>query len=652
MGLCGERTCRSRCSCCCHKLSIFLFTILLLLLPPVHVVGQQTKTSQPDTLPQLDDVTAENISLTTSAIDTGTKGADEKATGEPHTPELTAEESASAPIFVTIVQRHKEADYFIDNHHPYHPPPPPPPPPPVYHPEPHYHNPHPPLKYHPTPEYYPPPPPPPPVDYYHYEKESKYYHASDYHEPSYHKPKFVHDIKYVEEHEHYPPPPPPLPLPKHEKGYHYAPPVYHAKSYHETKVQHDYVPPPPPPPKVYHEPVIVHKGHHHKKDYYIPEPEYHHPAPTTYEYSVKIYDRKDDFEPEYYDLPKAYHPGYEEPIKEVKHEYKKGSRSFEHSVSKLPPVHIVADDLYDPPPPHGFIKAKYEKPASYSPPHHHRYNKDHPLPKTSYHTSHYKDSVPVPPPLPPPPELTEDSYEVPLPAPLPSLEDVDPLIFDPILPYNAYFEDASRIAVGDEFPSSDLPNTPLPREYPFLFDLDPNKHYSSQIPNVHTSITNTPKLTFTYYPPTFPAEEEAEEEEEDSLQQGLTTASMYSNPELHTSVSTGIPVTLSSNAQSSPTLTTASESVPPKPRVTEPSTSTQQPLTTVVSVLNFPEKETSTPSSAMTITTSIITTNSILTEKTTDSVTELSSNAKDETDLQKPVTELTTLESLPKSLQH
>ncbi|XP_064103368.1 uncharacterized protein LOC135213317 [Macrobrachium nipponense] len=376
-----------------------------------------------------------------------TKGADEEATGEPHTPELTAEESASAPIFVTIVQRHKEADYFIDNHHPYHSPPPPPPPPPVYHPEPHYH-PHPPLKYHPTPEYYPPPPhPPPPLDYYHYEKESKYYHASDYHEPSYHKPKFVHDIKYVEEHEHYPPPPPPLPLPKHEKGHHYAPPVYHAKSYHETKVQHDYVPPPPPPPKVYHEPVIVHKGHHHKKDYYIPEPEYHHPAPTTYEYSVKIYDRKDDFEPEYYDLPKAYHPGYEEPIKEVKHEYKKGSRSFEHSISKLPPVHIVADDLYDPPPPHGFIKAKYETPASYSPPHHHRYNKDHPLPKTSYHTTHYKDSVPVPPPLPPPPELTEDSYEVPLPAPLPSLEDVDPLIFDPILPYNEYFEDASRIAL-------------------------------------------------------------------------------------------------------------------------------------------------------------------------------------------------------------
>ncbi|XP_042230488.1 atrophin-1-like isoform X1 [Homarus americanus] len=281
--------------------------------------------------------------------------------------DLVAEESLSAPIFVTIVQRNHEADYFLDKHpvhpspSPYHHPPeyyPPPPPPPSYHPEPEHHPP--PPKYHPVPEYH---PPIPPSKYYHdkgyhsYETETKYYHASDYNEPSYHKPKFYPETLYDHKLEYHPPPPPPLPLSKPEKGYQYDPPVYHPPSHH------DYLPPPPPPPKPYHE-----TDYYHEPDYYHPEVHHHHPPPPKYEYHLDVYDRKDDYKPQYYDHP--YPDPYldhTEPVEEVKHEYRKGSRSFEYGVSQLASLHVNRDALYEDAPPHGFIKAKYEPPAVYHP---------------------------------------------------------------------------------------------------------------------------------------------------------------------------------------------------------------------------------------------------------------------------------------------
>ncbi|XP_047471348.1 extensin-like [Penaeus chinensis] len=228
--------------------------------------------------------------------------------------DLAAEESLSAPIFLTIVQRTKEADYFIDDHHPYPPPPPPPPPPPSEH---SYEQ-----------EYYPPPPPPP--HYHLYDPQPKYYRASEYGEPKYNPPEFYHETDHHHALEYYsspPPPPPPPPHPKHVKSHYYEPPAYHPALHHEPKHTDYLPPPPPPPPPAYHEPKYTSEAHYHAPDYYHHEINHYKTIPTKYEYHLNIHDRKDGYhEPVYHPPPKYHHPipiphsTHVESIEEVKHE--------------------------------------------------------------------------------------------------------------------------------------------------------------------------------------------------------------------------------------------------------------------------------------------------------------------------------------------
>ncbi|XP_071551243.1 uncharacterized protein [Panulirus ornatus] len=443
---------------------------------------------QEDTTQSLKIRTEKRTAWTDYNVDLGTSVEVEPAHENPKE-DLVAEESLSAPIFVTIVQRNEEADYFTDKYPPYPPPPPPskyhhkpeyyppPPPPPKYQSKPEYHSlpippylpPPPPPIYHPVPAYHPPPPPRYHQDdaYHHFEVKAKYYHASDYNEPSYHKPKFFDESLYHHDIEYHPPPPPPLPLPKYKRDYSSHPPVYHPKIHHEPKHQHSYLPPPPSPPKTVHKP-----DHYPDPEYHHHEVQYHHSAPANYEYHLDVYDRKDNYEPHYQDHSKRSinhqapqlqtYLDKEEPIEEVKHEYRKGSRAFEHSASHLTAVHVNGDNLYKDAPPHGFIKAKYETSAAYHPEPlypplppptsiHQRYNEAPlplpPHPPASHHeikldnspkTRHLLPAHPNPMPSP------EPFHDVPLPAPLPSLEDVDPLIFEPIFSYNDYFDAATK----------------------------------------------------------------------------------------------------------------------------------------------------------------------------------------------------------------
>lgn len=495
-----------------------------------------------------------------------------------------AEESLSAPIFVTIVQRNEEADYYTNKYPPYPPPPPkyphepeyypPPPPPPKYHHKPEYHPlpiptypppPPPPPIYHPVPDYHPPPPPKYHHDnqYHHFQVQAKYYHGSDYNEPSYHKPKFFDESLYHHDIEYHPPSPPPLPLPKHKIDHPSHPPVYHPKIHHEPKHQHSYLPPTPPPPRNFHKP-----------DYYK-EPGYQHhevqySAPTKYEYHLDIYDRKDNYEPHYYDHPKLPtnhqvlqpkpYQNLKEPIEEVKHEYRKGSRSFEHSISHHTAVHVDGDNLYRDAPPHGFIKAKYEPSTIYHPEPHYS-----PLRSTTSSYQRYNEA-PLPLPLQPPAshhDIKSDHspktkhllslplsspqpfHDVPLPAPLPSLEDVDPLIFEPIFSYNDYFDEATKIPVGDF--SISVSSLLLPRDSPFDFYLNQENTYSSQLPKKIIAFTNPPSSSIlpTYKSPTFTAEEE----EEEYYQNGLTYTLLTSaKPPLLPTTYSDLPVTYNASA--------------------------------------------------------------------------------------------------------
>ncbi|ROT78901.1 hypothetical protein C7M84_002362 [Penaeus vannamei] len=162
-----------------------------------------------------------------------------------------------------------------------------------------------------------------------------------------------------------------------------------------------------------------------------------------------------------------------ESIEEVKHEYRKGSRSFEHSVSRVPPVHVYGDDLYKDAPPHGFITAKYEA-AHHPPP---------PVPPLQRPVAFTQPTESVPEPL--PPLIVHDT---PLPPHLPSLEDEDPLIFDPILPYNDYFDAAIE---AEEAQTSTVP--PSPR-LPVTSLSTTAAATASTIPSAPTTTTEFPEV--------------------------------------------------------------------------------------------------------------------------------------------------------------
>nr|XP_053650821.1 uncharacterized protein LOC128701250 [Cherax quadricarinatus] len=182
--------------------------------------------------------------------------------------DLTAEESQSEPIFITIIQGNKEPDYYIDTHPviplvtnykqpvKYYPPPPP--------------------KYYPVHSYHPPTPHHRQDSVSHdYEVDNKYHHASDYDKPSYNKTEYYHEPEY------HPPRPLQLPHSKHKEGYHYNVPLYHRNAHPEPNYYRDYQPP-SPPHKTYHQPDYQPPSPqktYHQPDYQPPSPHktYHQP---------------------------------------------------------------------------------------------------------------------------------------------------------------------------------------------------------------------------------------------------------------------------------------------------------------------------------------------------------------------------------------